>query len=134
MHEKDIAAIKARWAYVPAPPWEARRYGLYSARSDCRQEACLVGWDRHHDAAVTRAIAAAPQDIATLLAALEARDAELARLRRVEAAARALSDAEHAVDAARETYSGAETARAIDEAVAALCRLRAALDGSGSDV
>jgi hypothetical protein len=121
MDENDIAAIKAaikeRWANATPGPWQVAFHGVYEVEAPPNQLVADVGiCGRAKEDA--EAIAAAPQDIAWLLAALEARDAELARLRRVEAAAREMLG-KHDDLCPYETE---------------LRALRAALDGSGSDV
>jgi hypothetical protein len=84
MDENDIAAIKAaikaRWANATPGPWQVAFHGVYEVEAPPNQLVADVGicGSAKEDA---EAIAAAPQDIATLLAALEERDAELARLR-----------------------------------------------------
>ena len=76
----DIAAIKERWANATPGPWQVAFHGVYEVEAPPNQLVADVGiCGRAKEDA--EAIAAAPQDIATLLAALEARDAELARLR-----------------------------------------------------
>jgi uncharacterized protein YggE len=127
MDENDIAAIKAaikeRWANATPGPWQVAFHGFYEVEAPPNQLVADVGiCGRAKEDA--EAIAAAPQDIATLLAALEARDAEIARLRRVETTARL-------VDAIKAVPRRCEAPIAV---FCAACALRAALDGSGSDV
>jgi len=87
----DIAAIKAaikeRWANATPGPWQVAFHGFYEVEAPPNQLVADVGiCGRAKEDA--EAIAAAPQDIAWLMAALEARDAELARLRAELEAAR----------------------------------------------
>jgi hypothetical protein len=113
MDENDIAAIKARWAPAIAACRivETGEVGTPEWSEACRAY-CIPGEEGN-----------AVDDIATLLAALEARDAELARLRRVEAAV---------CDFAETTEHGSgHSGRPL---YADWRRVRAALDGSGSDV
>jgi hypothetical protein len=138
----DIAAIKARLAAITPGPWTqwVEHGSVYAGEITRNEPHCLTGghtlvaeciddFDDDGEEVPFEAnaafIAAAPQDIAWLLAALEARDAEIARLRRVEAAARAL-DADHRGDCHLGWYTNGCTC--------GLDALRAALDGSGSDV
>lgn len=89
MTPAELEAIRRRWAAATPGPWTYEGRGWISLGPPKHGTPRERLW-RDTDA---EAIAAAPADVAALLTALDEQAAELARLRRVEAAARSLCDA-----------------------------------------
>ena len=132
MDENDIAAIKARWANATPGPWQVAFHGVYEVEAPPNQLVADVGiCGRAKEDA--EAIAAAPQDIAWLLAALEARNAEFEAAREgLRMLRAALSEATDDLgDFARRTQDRADAAAAM-RAHDALARYDARASGEGT--
>jgi len=115
----ELEAIRQRWARVSVRriAFELTRTleGLLGHEMPWFELASRTRFDALGAEATKDALEHAPEDVAALLTALDEQAAELARLRRVEAAARAVRDATNGVAERRAVYA-----------------LYAALDGSDS--